>query len=121
MSTVTLTRIYKGMKETKFGTSPTVAIKTTTHGDKWLNTFKVTAEMDGWKEGDTVNINVQEKGGYLNFDTIGLGSQVKPVGQATGGTNNTEARLKKLEDAVFGKVDLPTVQVDLEEKDPFDF
>ena len=120
MSVVTIVRTFKKVVETKYGSKPSLAIKTEEHGDKWLSTFKVTSEMDNWKEGDKVTINIQEKGGFLNFDTIGVGSQAKSSSPASG-NSNYEDRIKKLEDAVFGQK-VPDVQVDaLEEVDPFEF
>lgn len=67
IKTVTITKVYKGMQETKFGDKPKVAIKTQEYGDKYLTTFKVTSAMDSWKEGDKVTINVEKKGDFLNF------------------------------------------------------
>lgn len=117
MKKVKLTRIYKGMKETKYGNKPTVALKCEEYGDKWISTFKVTPEMDTWKEGDTVTINITEKNGFMNFDT-----QPNP---------NSELleRVERLERSVFGEVftkqDVVPVkkEVDLPEVplDDFDF
>lgn len=67
MTEVTLTRVFRKDSETKYGIKPKVAIQTTQFGDKWLSTFKV-AGTENWKEGDVVQINVQEKGDWLNFE-----------------------------------------------------
>lgn len=113
MKKVTLTRVYKGMKDTKYGSKPTVAFKCEEYGDKWISTFKVTPEMDSWKEGDTVSVNITEKNGFTNFDT-----QPNPNAEL-------EERVAKLEEKVFGtvhqkqtahevkkEVDLPEVPLD---------
>ena len=114
MTKITLTRVWKGMKETKFGSKPSVAIKCQEHGDKWLSTFKTTPAMDVWKEGDVVEVFVSEKNGFMNFDT-----QPNPASEM-------EERIAKLEQAVFGggKVaKVPSIQLDdkPEEEDPFAF
>lgn len=41
-------------------------IRTNEHGERWLSGF-AGKENEGWKVGDTVEINVEEKGEYLNF------------------------------------------------------
>lgn len=112
MTQVTLKKVWVGVKETKFGEKEQVAIQTTDHGDKYLSTFKVTPEMKQWKAGDSVEINITQKGDFLNFDT-GAPSAESLLGD----------RVTKLEAAVFGtgigkgnsvrpvaqEVDVPTV------------
>lgn len=68
MTTVKIDRIWSGLKDTKYGQKQSVAIKTEQTGDKWLSTFKVTEKMKTWKAGDTVDINITENKGYLNFE-----------------------------------------------------
>lgn len=113
MKKYTITRIWKGIKETKFGNKPTVRLQVMEHGDTWLSTFKVTPAMDNWKEGDAVELNVSEKNGYLNFDT-----QSNPQSELAD-------RVAKLEQAVFGNKVAEKV-VDISEQasekvDDFDF
>lgn len=43
-----------------------MSIKTLQHDDKWLSGFGG-AWNTSWKEGDTVTIEVEQKGEYLNF------------------------------------------------------
>lgn len=71
---VTLTKVYRSTTNkdgsplmSKAGKPYTrLSIKTDTHGDKYLSGFdgKQTAS---WKEGDSVDIDVEQKGEYLNF------------------------------------------------------
>ena len=105
MTKVTITRVFKGMKETKYGSKLSVGIQTKENGEgKWLSTFKTTPEMENWKEGDVVEINITENKGFLNFDT-GLPTQA----------SGQEERIQKLEKAVFGtlnKNEEKVVQID---------
>ena len=94
MESLTITRIWRGDKETRFGTKASVAIMTTQYGDKWLSTFK-TEGTEKWAVGDTVDVYVEKKGEYVNFS-------LKP----TEGSANTalEVRISALEAKVFGKM-----------------
>lgn len=66
-----------------------VAIKTEQHGDKWLSGFaNDNDEKLFWKEGQEVEIFVEENGQWLNFKTPGK-------------IDSLEARVKALEDKVF--------------------
>lgn len=98
MSEVTLTRVFRKDVETKYGIKPKLSIQTSTHGDKWLSTFKVQG-TENWNDGDTVKVNIQEKGDFINFEPIGGGS----TSSASTASPQLEARVCKLEDAVFGK------------------
>lgn len=100
MSKVTLTRIFKGMKNTKYGEKPSVSFKCAEHGDKWISTFKTTPIMDTWKEGDVVEVNITEKNGFMNFDT--------GTPSATAGL---EARVKAIEDMIGITSQEPTVKL----------
>lgn len=84
MSKVTLTRVFRGPKETKFGTKDSVAFQCSEYGAKWISTFKVTPEMKNWKEGDVVEVNISERNGFMNFDTLpnpnaGLEARVEAI------------------------------------------
>lgn len=92
MSRVTLVRVFRGPKETKFGTKDSVAFKCVEYGEKWISTFKVTPEMKDWKEGDVVEVNISERNGFMNFDTApnptaGLEARVKVIEDQLGITN----------------------------------
>lgn len=100
---VTLTRIFRGDVETRYGTKPKIGIKTVEHEDKWLSTFKLQG-TESWKEGDKVNIAVEEKNGYLNFTPI---------------IPDYNDRITKLEEAVFGKKKEPEPQVNPDDFDNF--
>ena len=65
-----------------------LAIKCEEHGDKWLSGFQGSRNAS-WKEGDTVDIIVEQKGEYLNF-------------RMPKKEDELEIRIKKLEDKVFG-------------------
>lgn len=43
-----------------------LGIKTVEYGSKWLSGFG-RQDNESWKEGDTVEVEVEEKGEYLNF------------------------------------------------------
>ena len=107
MSTVTITQVFRKDVETRFGIKSKVGIKTVEHGDKWLSTFKTKGTED-WAEGMTVEIEVSEKGDFLNFNPIikGGSSVASPA---------LEARVKKLEDAVFGATQTKVAEPEDEE------
>ena len=94
---VQLLKVYRTNKnkdgailKTKDGRAYTrVSIKTSEHGDKWLSGFGANWN-ESWQEGETVSINVEQSGQYLNF------SKLDPV-------DDLEARVKKLEDKVFAQ------------------
>lgn len=100
MSEVTLTRVYRGTQETKYGIKDKVSIQTQEHGDKWLSMFVPSGAGDptaDWKEGDVVKIDISEKGDFMNFKVSGGASKASaPASPAL------EARVVKLEEAVFG-------------------
>lgn len=76
---LTLTQVSRKMKTSAAGKPyESVGIKTQEYGDKWLSGFG-RADNKSWKAGDTVDVNVVEKGEYLNFEmperqkTLGYG------------------------------------------------
>ena len=95
MSTVNITRVFRGEQETKYGLKAKVSIKTEEHGDKWLSTFN-TAGTEAWTDGMEVNIDITEKGDFLNFKVPGGVATVPSASPAI------EGRVAKLEEAVFG-------------------
>lgn len=97
MSQVTLVRVLHTTQDTKYGMKPKVAIKTEEHGDKWLSSFKVAGTED-WKEGETVEVDIQEKGDFINFTPRTSGS----ASTTAAPSSNLEARVAKLEATVFG-------------------
>ena len=109
MSSVTISQIFRKDVETRFGIKHKVGIKTVEHGDKWLSTFKTKGTED-WTEGMTVDVEVSEKGDFLNFNPV-----FKAVSSSTSTSSPAlEARVKKLEDAVFGVVKTDDVPADEE-------
>lgn len=100
---VTIDAINRSQRETVRGIADTVGLKiveTTIQdingkdiqvNDRWLNTFKVEGTQ-AWDKGSVVNIKVIEKDGkYLNFTPV-IGVD----------TDDLNARVTKLEGAVFG-------------------
>lgn len=85
MTTIKLTRVWIGTQETQYGVKDKCSIKCEQLGDEWLSTLKVTPAMRGWKEGDTVEINVTKKKSkdgqktYYNFEEgLSLGTVAQP-------------------------------------------
>lgn len=65
---VTITKIYRGKQQTKFGQKDKIAIKTDQHGDKWVTGFDQKAITQNWNEGDIVDVTVKQNGEYLNLE-----------------------------------------------------
>ena len=113
-----LTRVFRGKQATKFGEMDKVGIKTDKHGDTWVsgmfNPTKGPNGTENWKEGDTVSIYIEEKNGFVNFS-------LKPKVNIGGDTSALEARIKKLEDKVFGepKSELETLVSELNDEPDF--
>ena len=117
---VTITRVFRGTKETKFGEKATVAIKTVEYGDRWVSTFKVTPDMDSWKEGMKIKLDIEVTDRFINFQMPSESSMLVD-------------RVEKLEKAVFGsktgtavKDDIPDIDIDEPDVQPsgldgFDF
>lgn len=61
MTTIKLSRVWFGTQETQWGIKDKCSIKCEQLGEEWLSTLKVTPAMRGWKEGDTVEVNVTKK------------------------------------------------------------
>lgn len=103
---VTIQKVFRGKQMTKFGEMDKVGLKTDKHGDTWVsgmfNPKKGPNGTENWKEGDTVEVYIEEKNGFVNFT-------LKPKAPSTGvDTSAIEARLKKLEDKVFGPAVTPS-------------
>jgi hypothetical protein len=70
MIKVTLTRVHWGSVTTANGPVDKVGIKTDVHGEKWLSAFESkfnSKQLRALKQGDAVNIVVQQNGDFLNF------------------------------------------------------
>ena len=114
---VTIVRVYRGTKVTKFKPegAPTVALITKEYGDtKWISTFKVAPIMDSWKEGDKVTLDIEVTDKFINFKL--------PEGNSV----NVEARLKRLEKSVFGEEEVAvqageSMEVESKGLDEFEF
>lgn len=78
---VTITQVSRKERTAKSGKPYTsLGLKTNEHGDKWLSGFGNKDNAD-WKAGDTVEIDVEQKGEYLNFSTP---KSAAPTGFAVG-------------------------------------
>jgi len=111
MEKIKITKIFRGKQETKFGEKDKIGLKTEQYGDKWVSSFQ-TKGTENWKEGDEVEVFIEKKGDYVNFT----------LAPKVGGTDlsGVEARLKKLEDKVFGVVAESRQEITTE-VDPDDF
>ena len=67
---VTLTGVYREQKTSQRTGKPftSLRIQTQEHGDKWLSGFG-NQDNANWDKGQTVEIEVEQKGEYLNFNT----------------------------------------------------
>lgn len=65
---VTLSTVTRTPRVSKSTGKPftSIGIKTVEHGAKWLSGFDGPITKD-WKNGDVVEINIEQKGEYLNF------------------------------------------------------
>lgn len=115
MESVKITRVYHDKVETKYGTKDKTAIYTEQYPDVKMSSFDKAAA--NFKEGDTVDITVEKNGQFTNFKVgAGKGGNTSPV------SSDLEARVKKLEVAVFGQEEA-TVEVETpkaDTKDDFD-
>ena len=87
---VTITKIYDKERTSKAG-KPFIsrAIKTNEHGEKWLSGFKG-KENEGWREGDTVEVEITQNGEYLNYAVPKF-----QKGGTSGDLNRVEAKLDR--------------------------
>jgi hypothetical protein len=98
--TVTIKKIYRDQKQTKFGPKVMTSIYTQEHPDVRMSSFD--KGLDNWKEGDKVVVTISKNGNFTNFT-------IKDT------KTNLEARVEKLERAVFGSKEetkQPDVQLD---------
>ncbi len=56
-----------------------LGLKTDQHGDKWLSGFGG-PENEHWNVGDTVDIEVEQVGEYMNFKTLKVNAVSKAAG-----------------------------------------
>ncbi len=84
---VTLRKIFRDEKETKFGKGIKTTIYTLEYPDERMSTWS--KQTGGWKEGDKVSVEITRNGQFVNFKPAAMGSEL-------------EARVKRLEDKVFG-------------------
>lgn len=97
---VTITRISDKERVSQRTGKPFTSrsIQTNEHGSAWLSGF-AGKDNAGWKVGDTVEVEVETKGEYLNF-TVPKGSFQK------GGTAPDINRLERKVDAVMTEVQM---------------
>lgn len=106
-----ITKIFRGPQETKFGTKDKIAFKCTQYGDKWVSSFK-TQGTENWKESDEVEVFIEKKGEFVNFTL-----QPTAGSEATAAVSALEARVKKLEDFVFGNKAAPVATAVVPDED----
>lgn len=68
MQTVTLTKIYRDIKQGPKGPYTSLQIYTKEHPEQKLTGFG-NKENESWTEGMQVQIEIEQKGKYLNFKT----------------------------------------------------
>ena len=84
---VTITKVFRDQKETKFGPRVQTTIYTQEYPDVRISSFS--KGLEAWNIGDKVMVEITKNGNFTNF---------KPADSAT----SLEARVKKLEASVFG-------------------
>jgi hypothetical protein len=89
-----------------------MSIKCQEYGDKWVSGFK--NSVSGlWKEGDEVEINVEQKGEYLNFDTPKKDDKViEMLSDLLIKIGKINANVEYIKDKMFNKVSVDHSAVD---------
>ena len=85
-----------------------LAVKVAEHGDKWISGFGGKGNTY-WKEGDEVEINIEQKGEYLNFSMPNVWDAIKDL----------QKKIKVLEDMMLGKDEAKEIDklLEIEEED----
>ncbi len=97
---VTIKRIYRDEKNGKFGPSTLTSIYTNEYPDTRMSSFQ--KGLDGLKEGDKLNIEIQKKGDFTNFKAMGVGGSAPSVAAAPAfDATDILRRLDRLEGFVF--------------------
>lgn len=92
MEKVTIKKIYRDIKDTKFGKKTMTSIYVTEYPDVRMSSFD--KGLETWKEGDTVDVTITKNGEYTNF-TSKTASRLGAV------NSDIIKRIEKLEEAVF--------------------
>ena len=98
MEKVTITKVFHDLVTTKYGPRGKTAIYTQEHPDVKMTTFD--KGLDGLKIGDVLEITIEKNGQFTNFK-VGAGRATP-----TATSPDIEARLSKLEKAVFTDKDI---------------
>ena len=82
---VTITQISRKERTSARTGKPytSLGLRVQEYGEKWLSGFD-NAQTKGWKAGDTVEITIEEKNGYLNFSVPKTAD--RPAAPANGGS-----------------------------------
>lgn len=109
---VTLTAVNRKERVSSRTGKPFISlgIKTNEHGEKWLSGFD-SKETKEWKSGDKVEIEVEQKGEYLNF-SVPKKADMGPAANNAGLAEiknilrlDIEERLKGMEQRLGAKID----------------
>ncbi len=87
---VTIKKVYRDLKKTKFGEKMMTSIYVLEYPEVRMSSFD--KGLDSWKEGDKVLVTVTKNGEFTNFSTKNTDSKT-----------NLEARVLRLERQVFGE------------------
>lgn len=105
---LTITKIFRKEKETKYGPKVSVGIKTAEYGDKYLNGWEDDHNKH-WQEGMEVNAEIKTNGDFLNFKALPYTSNLAPnitahgVAQAGIAKDKAEGEEAKWDRISFGK------------------
>lgn len=113
MEKVTVRKIFSDKLVTKYGPSTKTSIYTEEHPETRMSSFDEAASSI--KIGDVVEITIEQKGQFTNFK-MGGGAKKAWGGSTTTGPT-VEARLKRLEDSVFGSKEAEEKVVDISASD----
>lgn len=113
---VTLTKIVDKTKTSQRTGKDFVSrsIKTNEHGDRWISGFKG-KENEHWKEGDTVEITIEEKGDFLNFSVPKTERAFRPSGDLLRVERKIDAILTEIQmmKTVIGDIGLEISRKDI--------
>lgn len=101
---ITIKAISRKPKETQYGIKTSVGIKSSEYGDRWLNGWADEINQN-WKNGDQVEVSIEENNGYLNFKAIKPSVQPQQIAPQApqSGYNQRPAQRPQHTENGFGK------------------